>query len=84
MGMGGSRGCYLRYLSSTEIIVYVKNIRQERLGIDLLLVHLLHLLGHEDALFGDFLPGAGHAEHPGDPLQEQHLHLGQESGDGDM
>ena len=76
--MVGVISCYLRYLGSTEIIINVENIGQQGLGGYLLLVHLLHLLGHEDALPCDLVPGAGHAQHPGDPLQEQHLHLRQD------
>ena len=78
--MGGVISRYLGDLGSTEIIINVKNIRQQGLGRDLLLVHLLHLLGHEDALPGDLVTWARHAEHPGDPLQEQHLHLQHNSG----
>ena len=78
--MGGVISGYLGDLGSTEIIINVKNICKEGLGGDLLLVHLLHLLGHEDALPGDLVTRARHAEHPGDPLQEQHLHLQHNSG----
>ena len=37
----------------------------------------LEFLRHEDALEGDLVSGPGHAEQPGDPLQEQHAHLHQ-------
>jgi hypothetical protein len=58
-----------------EVVVHVQHIGQQRLGRLLLEVELLHLVLHHDGLPGDLLPGAGHAETPGDPLQEQNAHL---------
>ena len=43
----------------------------------MLILCYLELLRHEDALEGDLVPRPGHAEQPGDPLQEQHAHLHQ-------
>ena len=52
----------------SEVVVNVQNVRQQRLGGDLLLLHLLHLLLHHDCLPGDLLSGSRHSEEPGDPL----------------
>ena len=38
-------------------------------------VQFLDFFLHEYALSCYFLPRAGHAEHPGDPLQENHVNL---------
>ena len=54
--------------SASEVVVDVKNVGQQRLGGDLLLLHLLHLLLHHDCLPGDLLSGSRHSEEPGDPL----------------
>ena len=62
----------------TEIVIKIKNISEERFRKDLFFVHFLQLLCHEEALERDLVPWPGHAENPGDPLQEQHLNLHQD------
>ena len=66
LGQGGGR---------TEVILHVQHVGQEGLGGVLLQVELLQLVLHEDRLPGDSLPGPGHPQEPGDPLQEQEPHL---------
>ena len=52
-----------------EVIVHVENVGEKRFGGR---VDLLHLVLHLNGLEGEVLPGAGHPEDPGDPLQEDH------------
>ena len=61
-----------------EIIVHIKDVRQERLGRPLLQVELLHLVLHHDRLPGDLLSRPTHSEHPRDPLEEDASHLSPE------
>ena len=62
--------------STPEVVVDVKNVGQQRLGGDLLLLHLLHLLLHHDCLPGDLFPGSRHSQEPGDPLEKYDVDLG--------
>ena len=62
--------------NTPEVVVNVENVGQQRLGGDLLLLHLLHLLLHHDCLPGDLLSRPRHSEEPGDPLQEYYVDLG--------
>ena len=62
--------------SAPEVVVNVKNVGKQRLGGDLLLLHLLHLLLHHDCLPGDLLPRSRHSQKPGDPLQKYDVYLG--------
>lgn len=64
------------FSASPEVVVHVEHVRQQRLWAPLLEVQLLHLVLHHDGLAGDLLPRAGHAKHPGDPLQEHRADLG--------
>ena len=66
---------YSRQGGSSEIIVHIQNIGEQRLGGGLLDVKLLHLLGHHDGLPGDLLPGPPHLEEPGQPLEEDNTDL---------
>ena len=59
-----------------ELVVNIQNVGQQRLGGDLLLLHLLHLLLHHDCLPGDLLSGSRHSEEPGDPLEKYYVDLG--------
>ena len=60
----------------SEVVVNVQNVRQQRLGGDLLLLHLLHLLLHHDCLPGDLLSRPRHSEEPWDPLEKYYMDLG--------
>ena len=60
-------------LRRSVVIITVQDVGDQGLGLDLLLVQLLHLLLHLDGLPGDGLPRAGHAHDPGRPLEEDHL-----------
>ena len=59
-----------------EVVVNVENVGQQRLGGDLLLLHLLHLLLHHDCLPGDLLSRPRHSEEPWDPLEKYYVDLG--------
>ena len=72
-------GCYSRQSGSSEIIVHVQNIGEQRLGGGFLDVELLHLLGHHDGLPGDLLPRPAHLEEPWQPLQEDNTDLQENS-----
>ena len=74
----GNSSATVSKLGSAKIVVNIQDICQERFGKYFFLVHLLQLSGHENTLEGDLVPGPGHAEQPGDPLQEQHLDLQQD------
>ena len=54
--------------------ILLKYQQHTRCNVD---ICYLELLRHEDALEGDLVPRPGHAEQPGDPLQEQHANLQQ-------
>ena len=58
------------------VVVHIQHLGQDRLGTTLLLLQLLHLLGHHDGLLGDLDPGARHPQQPRHPLQEQQRNLG--------
>ena len=70
--------CYSRQGGSSEIIVHIQNIGEQRLGGGLLDVELLHLLGHHDGLPGDLLSRPAHLKEPGQPLEEDHTDLEEE------
>ena len=59
-----------------EVIVHVKDVRQEGLGGVLLHIHLLHLVLDQDGLPGDLFSWPRHPQQPRDPLKEQDPHLG--------
>ena len=74
----GNLSCYPWQSGSSEVIVHVQNIGEQRLGGGLLDVQLLHLLCHHDGFPRDFLPWSPHLEDPRQPLQEYDGHLQQD------
>ena len=66
----GNSSATVSKLGSAKIVVNIQDICQERFGKYFFLVHLLQLPGHENTLEGDLVPRPGHAEEPGDPLEE--------------
>ena len=73
--MAGMVGVTSSSSSVPQVVINVKNVRQQRLGGLLFQVQLLHLVLHHYRLPGDLLPGPGHPEDPGDPLEEQSSYL---------
>ena len=67
--------CYSRQSRSSEIIIHVQNIWEQRLRGGFLDIKLLHFLGHHDCLPGDLLAWPSHLEEPREPLQEDDSNL---------
>lgn len=57
-------------LDLPDVIVYVQNIGQQRLGRAFLQFQLPHLVVHHDGLARDLLPRTVHAQDPRQPLQQ--------------
>ena len=55
-------------ITSPKVVIYVHDVGQQRLGDNILLVQILHLLVHQDGFPGDFLAWSFHPEKPGEPL----------------